>query len=117
MARRPLGRSPIQALGSLYHPDAPLLGRVRVWRRLRSGAWRLRRAYAKPVPFATARELRGDDLAEWLPVAGRGQPVICASSGGEADSWRARDGRALLPGLREPELARGEQRFPVGFRY
>ena len=84
----------IVGAGFSYRADERPLGRVTVYRR-EGAQWCLiaDRSPAEPVPLSEAHALReGADLAVWTPEAGRGTPVLSASSPAVLEAWRRREG-------------------------
>ena len=82
--------------GFAYQQDERPLGRVRIYQR-EGGRWCLipDRSPAEPVPLSKAHALReGADLAVWTPEAGRGSPVLSASSPAMLEAWGRREGLA-----------------------
>ena len=71
-------------------PQPAILGAVVVYRRGRSGGWRLVRAPKTPQPLAAVRLALGDDdVITWTPENGRGSPVFLARDSCALEAFRA----------------------------
>ena len=69
--------------------EAPL-GKVEIFRRGRGGGWRQVRAPRTPQPISAVRIALGDaDVARWVPLLGRGSPVVLARDACALESFQA----------------------------